>query len=123
MLELLLTLQLPTSSKLCACRPGAYQTTPKWASSHAKAPLQREAASKKVSELLATATAAVAAVAVAAVQSAGKASSRVADVPVLTPPSIPARHQSYGYEALPAAAGHDCVHRLRLLLAVIPLAS
>ncbi|WIA38900.1 hypothetical protein OEZ86_002173 [Tetradesmus obliquus] len=81
--------------------PGAYQTVPKWISSHGKAPLYREAASKKVSELLGTATAAVASVALAGVQSASSNGSKAAEVPVLTPPSIPARHQSYGYEQGP----------------------
>jgi hypothetical protein len=81
------------------CRPGAYQTTPKWASSNAAAQSHREAASKKVSELLGPAAAASSSVALAAVQSAVKSASsgsKPAEVPVLTPPSIPARHQSYG---------------------------
>jgi hypothetical protein len=83
---------------LHVCRPGAYQTSPKWSSSsHATASQHREAASKKVAELLGTATAAIASVAVAGVQPAGKSSSKAAEVPVLTPPSIPAKHQSYGY--------------------------
>jgi hypothetical protein len=92
---------------LCPPRPGAYQTTPSWAQ---PSPSWQTQGSKQ-SPAYTPSTALIgcpvrvpdpsATAATPAAAAAAKASSTHAELLLSTPPSIPARHQSYGYEPGP----------------------
>jgi hypothetical protein len=98
---------LPASTSCCCCsflcppRPGAYKTTPSWAQN---SPSWQAQVGSKQGPTYTPSTALIGCpvrVPDPTAAAAAEAPSTHAELLLSTPPSIPARHQSYGYEPGP----------------------